>query len=51
METAGLIGLHLVALAGADDVKPLIVAGLTVAEPMKRKSIGKQLQWLNQKNA
>jgi hypothetical protein len=51
METAGLLGLRLVALAGADYVNPLIEAGLTVAQPMKGKSIGKQLQWLNQRNA
>src|SRR5262249_6702761 len=51
METAGLIGLRLVALAGADYVKPLTDAGLTVAQPMRGKSIGKQLQWLNRENA
>jgi uncharacterized protein DUF6884 len=51
MEGAGLIGLPLVALAGADYVKPLTEAGLTVAQPMKGKSIGKQLQWLNKENA
>ena len=51
IETAGLIGLRLVALAGADYVKHLTDAGLTVAQPMKGKSIGKQLQWLNQENA
>ena len=26
-------------------------AGLTVTQPMKGKSIGKQLQWLNKENA
>jgi hypothetical protein len=50
MESAGLIGLSLVALAGEDYVKPLTDAGLAVAQPMKGKSIGKQLQWLNQEN-
>src|SRR3954471_8996997 len=35
MESAGLIGLSFVALAGADYVKPLTDAGLTVAQPMK----------------
>lgn len=51
MDRAGLIGLPLVALAGHDYVKPLTDAGLTVAQPMKGKSIGKQLQWLNMENA
>ncbi len=51
MKVAGLIGLPLVALAGEDYVKPLTDAGLTVAQPMKGKSIGKQLQWLNKENA
>jgi hypothetical protein len=51
METAGLIGVRLVALAGADYVKHLTDAGLTVAQPMKGKSTGKQLQWLNAENA
>jgi hypothetical protein len=51
MESAGLIGLSLVALAGDDYVKPLTDAGLAVAQPMKGKSIGKQLQWLNKENA
>jgi hypothetical protein len=51
MKSAGLIGLPLVALAGADYVKPLTDIGLTVSQPMKGKSIGKQLQWLNQENA
>ena len=51
MKTAGLIGLPLVALAGADYVKPLVAAGLSVAQPMKGYSIGKQLQWLNRENA
>ena len=51
METAGLIGPRVVALAGADYVKPLTDTGLTVAQPMKGKSIGKQLQWLNKENA
>jgi hypothetical protein len=51
MEAAGLIGLPLIALAGADYVKPLADAGLTVAQPMKGKSIGKQLQWLDKENA
>ena len=51
METAGLIGLPLIALAGADYVKPLTDAGLTITQPMKGKSIGKQLQWLNKENA
>ena len=51
MKHAGLIGRSLVALAGADYVKPLTDAGLTVAQPMKGKSIGKQLRWLNQENA
>src|SRR6516162_3433135 len=35
METAGLVGLPLVALAGADYVKPLVDAGLDVTQPMK----------------
>jgi hypothetical protein len=50
MDKAGLIGLPLVALAGRDYVKPLTDAGLTVAQPMKGKSIGKQLQWLKKVN-
>jgi hypothetical protein len=50
MDKAGLIGLPLVALAGRDYVKPLTDAGLTVAQPMKGKSIGKQLQWLKKLN-
>jgi hypothetical protein len=41
----------LVALAGGDDVKQPTEAGLTVAQPMKGKNIGKQLQWLNRENA
>ena len=51
MEIAGVIGLPLVALAGEDYVKPLTDAGLTLAQPMKGKSIGKQLQWLTKENA
>ncbi len=50
MEGAGLVGLPLVALAGADYVKPLIAAGLTVDQPMKGYAIGKQLQWLKKQN-
>jgi hypothetical protein len=50
LDKAGLIGLPLVALAGHDYVKPLTDAGLTVAQPMQGKSIGKQLQWLNKVN-
>lgn len=50
MMRAGLVGMPLVALAGADYVKPLIEAGLTVSQPMKGYSIGKQLQWLNKEN-
>jgi hypothetical protein len=50
MGTVGLIGLPLVALAGADYVKPLVDAGLTVAQPMRGHGIGKQLQWLNREN-
>ncbi len=50
MENAGLIGLPLVALAGKDYVQPLTDAGLVVGQPMKGKSIGKQLQWLNEEN-
>ena len=48
---AGLINLHLVALAGADYVKPLLEAGLDVTQPMKGLRIGEQLQWLNRANA
>jgi hypothetical protein len=51
VENAGLVGRSLVALAGADYVKPMTDAGLTVAQPMEGKSIGKRLQWLNQENA
>jgi hypothetical protein len=50
MEAAELIGLPLVALAGADYVNPLIAAGLDVAQPMKGLGIGKQLQWLKKQN-
>jgi hypothetical protein len=50
IEAAGLKGCRLIALAGADYVKPLTNAGLTVAQPMKGYSIGKQLQWLNRQN-
>lgn len=50
MDDAGLTGLPLVALAGADYVKPLIDAGLTVSQPMKGLGIGKQLQWLKKEN-
>ncbi len=50
METAGLIGSPLVALAGADYLKPLVDAGLDVAQPMKGLGIGKQLQWLKKQN-
>ena len=50
MEEAGLVGLPLVALAGADYLKPLIAAGLTVDQPMKGYAIGKQLQWLKKQN-
>lgn len=50
MEAAELIELPLVALAGADYVKPLVAAGLEVAQPMKGYAIGKQLQWLKQQN-
>lgn len=50
MESAGIVGLPLVALAGADYVKPLLDAGLTVDQPMKGYRIGKQLQWLNSQN-
>src|SRR3954453_19546231 len=35
MEEAGLVGSPLVALAGADYVKPLVATGLTVDQPMK----------------
>lgn len=51
METAGLKGLALVALAGAGYVKPLSDAGLTMFQPMKGLSIGERLQWLNSENA
>jgi cytoplasmic iron level regulating protein YaaA (DUF328/UPF0246 family) len=51
MGKAGLIGVPLVALAGADYVKPLMDAGLTVTQPMKGYRIGKQLQWLTRENA
>lgn len=51
MEKAGLIGVPLVALAGEDYVKPLVEAGLTVAQPMKGLGIGKQKQWLKKQNA
>lgn len=51
MATVGLIGCPLVALAGAGYVKPLTEAGVTVSQPMQGFSIGKQLQWLNKKNA
>jgi hypothetical protein len=50
MEAAGLVGLPLVALAGADYVKPLLAVGLNVEQPMKGYAIGKQLQWLKQQN-
>jgi hypothetical protein len=50
MENGGLIGLPFVALAGKDYVQPLTDAGVIVGQPMKGKSIGKQLQWLNQEN-
>ena len=50
MEAVGLVGLPLVVLAGADYVKPLTDAGLTVAQPMKGFSFGKRLQWLNEQN-
>jgi hypothetical protein len=50
METAGLVGLPLVALAGEDYVKPLISAGLTVEQPMKGLGIGEQKQWLKKQN-
>src|SRR6185369_16479989 len=42
MEAAELIGLPLVALAGADYVKPLVDAGLDVTQPMKGLGLGKQ---------
>lgn len=50
MNKAGLAGLPLVALAGADYVKPLLAAGLAVEQPMKGLGIGKQLQWLTRQN-
>jgi hypothetical protein len=40
-----------VALAGADYVKSLTDACLAVAQPMRGKSSGKQLQSLNRENA
>lgn len=50
MEVAGLLGLPLIALAGADYVNPLLTAGVSVEQPMKGYGIGKQLQWLKQQN-
>lgn len=50
MEAAGLVGLPLVALAGTDYVKPLLEAGIKVAQPMKGLGIGMQLQWLKRAN-
>jgi hypothetical protein len=40
MKNVGLTGLPLVALAGADHVRPLTDPGLAVVHPMKGKSIG-----------
>ena len=51
METEGLIGLPLVALAGEDYVKPLLAAGLIVEQPMKGLGIGEQKQWLKKQNS
>jgi hypothetical protein len=50
MEKAGLIGLPLVALVGADYVTPLVAAGLTIDEPMKGLRFGDRLRWLNKQN-
>lgn len=50
MENAGIIGPPLEALAGADYVKPLVDAGLSITQPMKGLGIGKQLQWLTKQN-
>jgi hypothetical protein len=51
MEAAGITEVRLVALAGADYVKPLNDAGLSIGQPMKGLGIGKQLQWLSRENA
>lgn len=51
IQHTGLLGTRLVALAGADYVKPLIEAGMDASQPMKGLAIGKQLQWLNEQNA
>ena len=51
MESAGLIGLPLIALAGADYVEPLRAAGLTVEQPMKGLGIGEQKRWLKKQNS
>ena len=50
MEAEGLVGLPLIALAGADYVNPLLTAGLSIEQPMKGYAIGKQLQWLKKQN-
>ncbi len=50
MTNAGLIGIPLISLAGEDYVRPLVEAGLTIAQPMRGLGIGKQLKWLKKEN-
>jgi cytoplasmic iron level regulating protein YaaA (DUF328/UPF0246 family) len=50
IENAELIEFSLIALAGAEYVKPLAAAGLTVAQPMKGFRFGDWHRWLDNGN-